>query len=179
MMGLLKEGVDMKKLRLATAAATTLALAIAPLSVNLASAGNGNAGDKIVGVWEVDAAAPYRPHLFTFRSDGTMESTNPTNVQENATAAHGGTNDSVGMGVWKETHDGNEQFIVGTFEELNAFADNHQPTDTLSVSFKLHMTDGDNGFDGPASAKVAGDTFPSHLTGARVSVDQGAVDALQ
>ena len=168
----------MKKLRMVSAGVATLALAVAPFGMQLASAGDGDAKDKIVGVWEVDAVAPYHPHLFTFWSDGTMESTNPTNVQESASAAHGGTNDSVGMGVWKQVNDGGQKYIVGTFEELNAFADNHQPTETLSVSFKLHMTDGNDGFDGPASATVAGETFPSHLTGVRVGIDQAAVDAL-
>lgn len=144
---------------------------------NLASASNGHDAD-IVGVWEVDAAAPYRPHLFTFRDDGTMTSTNPTNVQENAAQPHGGTNDSLGMGVWRVVKEGSDSFVVGTFEELNAFADNHQPTDTLSVSFKLKVTNGGEGFDGPASAKLGADTFPSHLTGVRLHIDQNAVNAL-
>lgn len=137
-----------------------------------------NDGSAIVGVWEVDAAAPYRPHLFTFHQDGTMTTTNPTNVQESASQPHGGTNDSLGMGVWKLVKEQDQSYIEGTFEQLNAFADNHQPTDKLSVSFKIHLTNSDNGFDGPASARVGADVFPSHLTGSRVMVDQTAVDAL-
>jgi len=46
------------------------------------------------------------------------------------------------------------------------------------VSFKVKITDSGNGFDGPASAHQGTDTFPSHLTGVRVNVDQTAVDAL-
>jgi len=132
----------------------------------------------IAGVWEVDADAPYRPHLFTFNADGTMASTNPTNVQENAGQPHGGTNDSVGMGVWRLENKGGKHYVVGTFEELNAFADNHQPTDKLSVSFKLQVTANGDGFDGPASARVGAQTFPSHLTGVRVKVDEAAVNSL-
>lgn len=132
----------------------------------------------IVGVWEVDAVAPYRPHLFTFHSDGTMTTTNPTNVQENPAAPHGGTNDSLGMGVWRAEKKGNGRYVVGTFEQLNAFADNHQPTDKLSVSFKVKLTSGGNGFDGPASATVGADTLPSHLTGVRVKVNEAAVNSL-
>jgi hypothetical protein len=40
------------------------------------------------------------------------------------------------MGAWR--HDGRS--IVGTFYELNAFADNHQPTDTLEVRFKITVS---------------------------------------
>ena len=132
----------------------------------------------IVGVWVVDADAPYRPHQFTFHADGTMTTTNPTNVQENVGQPHGGTNDSLGMGVWKVVKDGNDRYVVGTFEQLNAYADNHQPTDKLSVSFKVELTNAGDGFDGPASATVGSDTFPSHLTGVRLQIDQNAVNAL-
>ncbi len=143
---------------------------------NRAVADNNHPAD-IVGVWEVDAAAPYRPHLFSFHADGTMTSTNPTNVQENVAQPHGGTNDSLGMGVWEVKKQGNDRFIVGTFEELNAFADNHQPTDTLSVSFKVKLGDS-NQFDGPALAKLGSDVFPSHLAGVRMQVDTNAVNNL-
>jgi hypothetical protein len=161
----------------------TLVSALALLSLGVAVTDRRTAvaaahPEDIVGVWEVDAAAPYRPHLFSFHEDGTMTTTNPTNVQENVSQPHGGTNDSLGMGVWKVEKHGNARFIVGTFEQLNAFADNHQPTTKLSVSFKVKLTNNGNGFDGPASATVAPDTFPSHLTGVRVVVDQAAVDAL-
>ncbi|HSX35437.1 MAG TPA: hypothetical protein VLH84_00720 [Patescibacteria group bacterium] len=157
------------------AASVTAGLSVVGLRPGMASADNPNG---IVGVWEVDAAAPYRPHLFTFNSDGTMISANPTNVQESATAPHGGTNDSLGQGVWQEVNVQGTKFVEGTFEELNAFADNHQPTDTLSVSFKLQVSNDGQGFDGPASASIANQTFPSHLTGVRVNIDQAAVDAL-
>jgi hypothetical protein len=82
------------------------------------------------------------------------------------------------MGVWKVQKVGNQSYIVGTFEQLNAFVTTHLPADKLSVSFKVQLTNGDNGFDGPASATVGPDTFPSHLTGVRVVVNQAAVDAL-
>lgn len=95
--------------------------------------------NDIVGSWEVQAiGAPYQPHLFTFSADGNMFTTNPTNVQENPVAPHGGTNDSVGMGTWHK--DG--KYVFGTFYQLNAFADNHQPTDTLEVRFRVQV-DGD------------------------------------
>jgi len=163
-------------------AVLTIALAVVSLGAALALpkmvAADSDHPSDIVGVWEVDAAAPYRPHLFSFHADGTMTSTNPTNVQENAAAAHGGTNDSLGMGVWKVQKQGNNRFVVGTFEELNAFADNHQPTDKLSVSFKVKLTHNGSGFDGPASATVGSDTLPSHLTGVRVNINYSAVNGL-
>jgi len=166
----------LKKLIVSSLAIAVLAVGAVAFS-SYTSAANAHPAD-IVGAWEVDADAPYRPHLFTFHADGTMTSTNPTNVQENVSRPHGGTNDSLGMGVWKVVQDGSDRYVVGTFEELNAFADNHQPTDTLSVSFRVELTNNGDGFDGPASATVGSDTFPSHLTGVRIHIDQNAVNAL-
>jgi len=130
----------------------------------------------IVGAWEVDADAPYRPHLFTFSADGNMFTTNPTNVQENPTANHGGTNDSVGMGQWKVVSENGTKYVVGTFEQLNAFADNHQPTDKLSVSFKVTV-DGDS-FDGPGVVHLGSFVVPTHISGTRINVDDAAVNTL-
>ncbi len=159
---------------------SVLAVAVLVLgAVSFANSRNVSANQNpkdIVGVWEVDADAPYRPHLFSFHADGTMTTTNPTNVQENPQQPHGGTNDSLGMGVWRVEHEGGKRYIVGTFEQLNAFADNHQPTDKLSVSFKVQVSGDD--FSGPASASVGAQTVPSHLTGTRVEIDEAAVDAL-
>jgi hypothetical protein len=169
----------MKKLMLPLVVSVmAIALALSVASLARADTDNSSNNSSIVGVWSVDADAPYRPHLFTFYSDGTMLSTNPTNVQENPAAPHGGTNDSVGMGVWRVEKNKNERVVVGTFKELNAFADNHQPTDTLSVSFKVKLSNDANSFDGPASATLGADTFPSHLTGTRVVLDKAAVNAL-
>jgi hypothetical protein len=161
----------------AVVAAAIAVMASSIFALSAAEAADNSATD-IVGVWEVDADAPYRPHLFTFHGDGTMTTTNPTNVQENASQPHGGTNDSLGMGVWTVVKDHGQRYVIGTFEQLNAFADNHQPTDKLSVSFRVQLTHNGNGFEGPASARVGADTFPSHLTGTRVDIDQAAVDAL-
>ena len=107
-----------------------------------------------------------------------MTTTNPTNVQENPASAHGGTNDSLGMGVWQVKKDHGQRYIVGTFEQLNALADNHQPTDKLSVSFKVKLTNGGSGFDGPASATVGADTLGSHLTGKRLNPNWPAINNL-
>ncbi len=151
-----------------------LALAIAGVAGGLAVgiggravADTGKDPSDIVGVWEVTAVAPYAPHLFTFNADGTMLSTNPTNVQEN-----------LGMGIWQVQKVHGVRYIVGTFEELNALADTHQPTDKLVVSFKVQLTQHGNGFDGPASATVGSETDPSHLTGTRVLVNQNAINQL-
>jgi len=166
-----------KKLLLSTLAILTLAVG----AVTFYSSRDVSAVQTpkdIAGVWEVDADAPYRPHLFTFYADGTMTSTNPTNVQENAGQPHGGTNDSVGMGVWRLENQHGKHYVVGTFEELNAFADNHQPTDKLSVSFKLQVTNDGSSFSGPAAAHLGTQTVPSHLTGTRVRIDEAAVNAL-
>lgn len=131
----------------------------------------------IVGAWEVQAiGAPYEPHLFTFHIDGTMTTTNPTNVQEDPSAPHGGTNDSVGMGKWKYTKKDGQRYIVGTFEQLNAFADDHTPTDKLSVTFKIKV-DGDT-FEGPAIAKQGALSAPATLEGKRIMIDQTTLNEL-
>src|SRR5437773_1333668 len=101
----------MKKLLAVLLVVATLAASAAFSAGARTSASSDNAND-VVGVWEVDAAAPYRPHLFTFHEDGTMTTTNPTNVQEDAGALHNGTNDSLGMGVWKTVRQHNQTFVV-------------------------------------------------------------------
>lgn len=165
-----------KKLLFVPLAIVALAFGTVFAATQAASAQDDHPRD-IVGVWEVTAVAPYAPHLFTFHEDGTMTTTNPTNVQEDTSKPHGGTNDSLGMGVWKVQKQGNQRVIVGTFEQLNAFADNHKPTDTLSVSFKVALLNS-NQFDGPAKAKVGSETQDSHLTGSRVTIDQTTVSGL-
>jgi hypothetical protein len=162
---------------LVVAAVTTVAAGIGAVTFHGSTASAEHPAD-IVGAWEVTAVAPYAPHLFTFNEDGTMLTTNPTNVQESPARPHGGTNDSVGMGTWKVVKDHGDRYVVGTFEQLNAFADNHQPADKLLVSFKVKVQNNGNGFDGPAAATVGSETDPSHLTGTRIHVDQAAVDAL-
>ena len=165
--------------KLITASALAVAVVTAGFGVTtLRGTASADHPADVVGVWEVTAVAPYAPHLFTFNRDGTMLSTNPTNVQENSARSHGGSNDSVGMGVWQVRNVDGQKYIVGTFEELNANADDHTPTDKLSVSFKVQLSDDVTSFDGPASATVGSETDPSHLTGTRVTVDQAAVDAL-
>lgn len=159
-----------------------LPLAILTLTLGLAGGGFSRASahhdeQDLVGAWSVDAqGAPYAPHLFTFNEDGTMLTTNPTNVQEDSAAPHGGSNDSVGMGAWKfkKTHD--KDTFIGTFYQLNANADDHTPTDSLSVSFKIKVN-GDS-FDGTAMAKLGSLTAPATLHGDRLKIDKDAVDAL-
>jgi hypothetical protein len=166
----------MKKLLLIPLVLAILSVGLAFNSVRTNADGSDNP-KNIVGAWEVDAeGAPYRPHLFVFHEDGTMLTTNPTNVQEDPTAPHGGTNDSVGMGVWRVENEGGQKYVVGTFEQLNAFADDHTPADKLSVTFKLSV-DGDE-FSGPAFATQGAFGGPATLTGDRIVVDEAVLDTL-
>jgi hypothetical protein len=166
----------MKKLLLIPLVLAILSVGMAFNSVRTNADGSDNP-QNIVGAWEVDAeGAPYRPHLFVFHDDGTMLTTNPTNVQENPSAPHGGTNDSVGMGVWEVLNEGGQKYVVGTFEQLNAFADDHTPADKLSVTFKLSV-DGDD-FAGPAFATQGEFGGPATLTGERIVVDEAVLDTL-
>ena len=185
----------MKKSIIAVFAVAVLTLGATVVGTVKTSANNANAqahgsmnNTNIVGVWEVDADAPYRPHLFTFHSDGTMSTTNPTNVQETVSnavndvlsAATGGTNDSLGMGTWKMMKAQNgQQYIVGTFKQLNASAATHLPADTLAVSFKVKYDDKTKTFDGDASAMLGNAVQPSHLKGTKVPIDMDAVNKLK
>lgn len=105
-----------------------------------------------------------------------MSTTNPTNVQEDPEAEHGGTNDSLGMGVWELVDENGTKYVVGTFEQLNAFADNHEPADKLSVTFKLTVDD--DTFEGPAIAELGPFTAPATLEGSRILVDEDALAGL-
>jgi hypothetical protein len=130
----------------------------------------------IVGAWDVQAVgAPYQPHLFTFNDDGTMNTTNPTNVQEKAGSAHGGTNDSLGMGPWESVKGHNDTFI-GTFYQLNANADDHTPTDSLAVTYKIVVKG--NTFSGKALAKQGTFSAPATLNGKRLTIDRSALKGL-
>ena len=90
-----------------------------------------------------------------------MFTTNPTNVQEDAAAPHGGTNDSVGMGTWRR--DG--AYVFGTFYQLNAFADDHSPADVLEVRFRIRVNGDTLSGDWQIVAFDARGTF----TGARLA----------
>jgi hypothetical protein len=152
------------------------AILLAGASVHNASAA-GCGSDLLVGAWQVQAqGAPYEPHLFIFHADGTMITTNPTNVQENASRKHGGTNDSLGMGTWA-CSEGSTPEIVGTFYQLNANADDHSPTDNLSVTFKI--TASKDAFSGKAAVKVGDEQVPGAvLIGKRIVTDMGALGTL-
>jgi hypothetical protein len=164
----------MKKLLLIPVLLATLTLGLA-FSVNRATADGGDNPKRIVGAWEVNAeGAQYEPHLFTFHADGTMLTTNPTNVQEDPSAPHGGTNDSVGMGVWDVVTEGGQKYVVGTFEQLNAFADDHTEAPKLSVTFKVTVN-GDT-FAGPAWATVGSGEGEATLTGERIVIDEETLE---
>lgn len=153
--------------------ATKVGAAIAAISLAAVLSGCGSAAtatatvDPLIGVWSVTAAgAPYAPHLFTFATGNTMLSTNPTGVQESTTAPHDGTNDSVGMGIWKAT---GTNTYVGTFQELNAYADDHKRASTLTVTWSITLN-GNNTLSGKASATEDGQTHPATLTGTRIAL---------
>jgi len=87
------------------------------------------AGKQIVGVWFVQFPdAPFKYHMVTFHSDGTMEQANP-----DAGDAH--TSDSNGMGVW-EVRGGK---VVGKFVEVTADRTTRQFVSRGEISFTLEM----------------------------------------
>lgn len=119
----------------------------------------------IEGSWRVETVgAPYPDHAMKFDADGGFVIHNPTGVQEDPDAPHGGTHDSIGVGAWEL--DGH--FILATFMELNAYVDNRQPAPDTTVTFKLKMA-GQNEFTG-----VGVDSAGRHVTvfGTRVMVDR-------
>lgn len=156
----------------------TLALAGAGFAGAHSASADSTKGDSkaIVGAWDVQAiGAPYQPHLFTFNDDGTMNTTNPTNVQEKTGSPHGGTNDSLGMGPWEAVKGHNDTFI-GTFYQLNANADDHTPTDGLAVTYKIVVKG--NTFSGKALAKQGTFSAPATLQGKRLTIDRSALKGL-
>ena len=97
--------------------------------------------DPLAGtLWMVTADAPYAPHMFVFNADGTMISTNPTNVQEKKDGS--GVHDSIGIGLWKLRADGSYDI---DFWELNANqtrnpkTDKAVPADTLEVRATIQL----------------------------------------
>jgi hypothetical protein len=93
------------------------------------------ANAELVGVWLGDTAdtAPYRDHLVTFHSDGTLDITNPTNVQQEAPGYGAGTTDSKGSGQWR--WDAKRHAVVWWFLELNSDAISHQPAESTKIVF--------------------------------------------
>jgi hypothetical protein len=119
---------------------------------------------RIVGAWDVDAlGAPFRPHVMTFHSDGTMLIDNPD-------AGDPSTSDSVGMGPWAYRNGA----VIGKFEEITADRVTHQFVARLIVTFTLTVNG--NRFTGPAEAtfhNADGTTqgpFPATLTGTRLTL---------
>ena len=101
------------------------------------------------GPYYVLAEAPYGPHLMTFHDDGTMTSTNPTNVQDGPSASVKVT-DSLGMGLWRWD---DRYHVLITMVQENA----NQPARTRSV--RLHVSarvkvDREGNFAGPAIAEL-------------------------
>jgi hypothetical protein len=77
--------------------------------------------------------AQYEDHLFQFHADGTMISSNPSNVQEKPDGT--GVNDSTGQGNWHQERGK----VVGTFVELNAGQTTHKPAADLTVRFTVEV----------------------------------------
>ena len=96
---------------------------------------------QIVGVWFVTFPdAPFKYHMCTFHSDGTMEQANP-----DAGDAH--TSDSDGMGIWVVE----AGKIRGKFVEVTADRTTRQFVSRGEISFTLSI-DGDR-FAGSAVGK--------------------------
>ena len=130
---------------------------------------------SIVGAWRVDAiGAPFVPHLFTFAEDGSVFTTNPTNVQEESQGLH----DSVGMGAWRK---GRKGLYEGTFVQLNAFSSTHLPGPELRVSFRVSVTRpaGLLVLDGPAVVHFGDERVPdARLVGTLIGIDEPDLDLL-
>ncbi len=131
-----RTALDASQRRIAIAAAVVSTLVFGAVYAYLGTSAQAATGPDVVGAWTGKAVgAPYEPHLFTFHTDGTMSTTNPTNVQESASAPRGGTNDSVGMGAWYSSGG----FVYGSFRQLNAYAADHAPAPDLFVTFRARV----------------------------------------
>jgi len=96
--------------------------------------------NSIVGVWEIMAeGAPFRHHVMTFHTGGTMLQSNPD---------HGNriTSDSNGMGVWRAEGPA----IVGAFLEFTVDREDPNLVTKGVVHFELFVS-GDS-LEGTAAA---------------------------
>ena len=94
----------------------------------------------IVGTWLVKMPeAPFKYHMFTFHSDGTL-------LQSNPDAGDANTSDSNGMGVWTPEGD----TIKGKFVEVTADRTTRQFVSRGEISFNVKATS--STFSGTASA---------------------------
>jgi hypothetical protein len=97
-------------------------------------------GLAVVGTWLVKISeAPFPYHMFVFRSDGTMQQSNPDAGDPN-------TSDSNGMGVWVAAADR----IGGKFVEVTADRTTRRFVSRGEISFSIKVTG--NAFGGTASA---------------------------
>ncbi len=102
------------------------------------------------GAYYVLAEAPYGPHLMTFHDDGTMTSTNPSNVQDGPTAGVKVT-DSLGMGTWRWI--GHRHHVLITMVQENALQPARARGPRLHVSARVEV-DREGNFAGPAIAEL-------------------------
>jgi hypothetical protein len=126
----------------------------------------------LVGVWlgNTGDTAPYRDHLVTFHDDGTLDITNPTNVQQEAPGYGAGTTDSKGSGQWR--WDAKRHAVVWWFLELNSDAITHQPAESTKIVFITRF----------AGGRLVGNWAGGGHTGTieldRLGVTQSEIDAV-
>jgi hypothetical protein len=162
-------------------AALLAAVAVVGVSVAVLEKGSAYAGQDgeqsrakahLVGVWLGNTAdtAPYRDHLVTFHRDGTLDITNPTNVQQEAPGYGAGTTDSKGSGQWR--WDAKRHAVVWWFLELNSDAITHQPAESTKIVFITRFV-GDR-----MVGKWAGGGHTGTITLDRLGVTQDEIDAV-
>jgi len=105
------------------------------------------------GVYYVQAQAPYVPHLMTFHDDGTMTSTNPTNVQDGPNAGVKVT-DSLGMGTWRWMRLQDGWRVLITMVQENALQPARARGPRLHVTALVDVLAQGDEFDGPAVAEL-------------------------
>ena len=126
-------------------------------------------GQNIVGAWTVDAVgAPFQPHVMEFNSDQTLAIDNPE-------AGDPHTSDSVGMGPWSVSQNGNNNVVKGKFVEINADRTTNQYVSKLVVTFTVTVNG--NTFTGPAEAtyynpdgSLQAGPFPATLNGTKITL---------
>jgi hypothetical protein len=125
-----------------------------------------NKQHPIRGVWYVEiVGAPFKHHVFSFHSDGTMQQANPD-------AGDPVTSDSIGLGEW--IAEGNR--IQGKFVEITANRKTHKFVSRGEISFVLHVQ-GDT-FSGSAEARFYDQAgilkkgpLPATLSGSRITLN--------
>ena len=140
----------MRKIFLVALVSLICGVILGGLTLNLTSASAEGRVNGPVGVWFATFPdAPFKYHMITFNSDGTIQQSNPD-------AGDARTSDSDGMGVWSKEG----SHIKGKFVEITADRNTRAFVSRGEISFDI---------------EVKGDSFSGNAVGNFYDLDNNVV----